>query len=65
MPPKPDATTPKPTGPPAFDFNRSPFIVIWETTRACDLKNPSRRPARRFGAIPAVSHFRATIAPLP
>ena len=22
---------------PAFDFNRAPFIVIWEITRACDL----------------------------
>ena len=22
---------------PAFDFNRAPFIVIWEVTRACDL----------------------------
>ncbi|HEX6135918.1 MAG TPA: TIGR04053 family radical SAM/SPASM domain-containing protein [Longimicrobiales bacterium] len=24
-------------GPPAFDFERAPFIVIWETTQACDL----------------------------
>ena len=20
-----------------FDFHQSPFVVIWETTRACDL----------------------------
>src|SRR5207249_2783839 len=24
-------------GPPPFDFSRSPFIVIWEATRACAL----------------------------
>ncbi len=22
---------------PPLDFNQQPFIVIWETTRACDL----------------------------
>ncbi len=25
-------------GPGSIDFNENPFIVIWETTRACDLK---------------------------
>ena len=25
------------TRPPPFDFNRAPFLVIWEMTRACAL----------------------------
>lgn len=27
----------RPTGVPAFDFDRAPFLVIWEATRACAL----------------------------
>ena len=29
-------TTPRPTVA-AVDFDNAPFLVIWETTRACDL----------------------------
>lgn len=30
---------------PRFDFDQPPFIVIWETTQACDLSCVHGRPA--------------------
>jgi radical SAM protein len=37
---------------PAIDFNRQPFIVIWETTRACDLACAHCRAAAQPEPLP-------------
>ena len=38
--------------PPAFDFNQQPFIVIWETTRVCDLACVHCRAAAQLEPLP-------------
>ncbi len=36
-PPQPPDGQSKPAGMPSFDFDKAPFLVLWEITRACDL----------------------------
>lgn len=51
--PRPDAPAPAPTvAMPAVDFDKTPFIVIWETTQACDLACKHCRANAIAGPIP-------------
>ncbi len=54
-PPSARPATLGPPGPPALDFNRAPFIVIWEVTQACELScrhcRAEARPWRDAGEL--------------
>lgn len=51
--PRPAAPAPAPTvAMPAVDFDKTPFIVIWETTQACDLACKHCRANAIAGPIP-------------
>jgi len=42
----------RPSGPPSFDFDNAPFLVLWEVTRACDLACRHCRAEAQEQALP-------------
>ncbi len=47
-----DSRPKRPAGPPSFDFDNAPFLVLWEVTRACDLACRHCRAEAQEDALP-------------